>query len=139
MDGKSITVFSPMAFLNDGKTYDSAAICMFSAFDESTGTMQLTEDYQFLDYGLDLYAPQSTTDEDGNRIVIAWARMPQAVDGKWNGMMCIPRVVSVKNQQIYFQPHPQTTVTLVTASPYSFRGRRSTCSLSTWIHASTVG
>lgn len=49
---------------------------------------------------------QSTTDEDGNRIVIAWARMPQAVDGKWNGMMCIPRVVSVKNQQIYFQPHP---------------------------------
>ena len=90
-------VFSPMALLNDGKAYDSAAICMFSAFDESTGTMQLAEDYQFLDYGLDLYAPQSTTDEDGNRIVIAWMRMPQAVDGKWNGMMCIPRVISVKS------------------------------------------
>ena len=106
IDGKGITVFSPMGFLNDGKAYDSAAICLFSTFEESTGTMQLAEDYQFLDYGLDLYAPQSTTDEDGNRIVIAWMRMPQTVDGKWNGMMCIPRVVSVKNQQIYFQPHP---------------------------------
>ena len=71
-DGKGITVFSPMAFLNDGKTYDSAAICLFSAFDEATGTMQLADDVQFLDYGLDLYAPQSTTDEDGNRICLLY-------------------------------------------------------------------
>ena len=52
VDGKGITVFSPMAFLNDGKAYDSAAICLFSTFDEATGTMQLADDVQFLDYGL---------------------------------------------------------------------------------------
>ena len=93
--------------------------CLFSAFDEATGTMQLADDVQFLDYGLDLYAPQSTTDEDGNRIVIAWMRMPQAVDGKWNGMMCIPRVVSVKNDRIYFRPHPhiQNAFTKEISSP----------------------
>ena len=119
VDGKGITVFSPMAFLNDGKAYDSAAICLFSTFDEATGTMQLADDVQFLDYGLDLYAPQSTTDEDGNRVVIAWMRMPQAVDGKWNGMMCIPRVVSVKNDRICFRPHPhiQNAFTKEISSP----------------------
>lgn len=106
IDGRGITVFSPMEFLNDGKEYDSAAICLFSSFDAYTEKMTLADDYQFLDYGLDLYAPQSTTDEDGNRIVIAWARMPQAVDEKWSGMMCIPRVVSIKNNRICFQPHP---------------------------------
>lgn len=106
IDGRGVVIFSPMEFLNDGKEYDSVSVCLFSSFDESTGNMTLANDYQFLDYGLDLYAPQSTTDENGNRIIIAWARMPKTVDEKWNGMMCIPRVVSIKNNRICFQPHP---------------------------------
>lgn len=106
VNNKGITVFSPMGFLKDGKEYDSAPVCMFSSFDENTGKMELSETYQLFDCGLDLYAPQSTTDKDGNRVIIAWVRMPEAVNGKWNGMMCIPRVVEVKNNHIYFRPHP---------------------------------
>lgn len=106
IDGQGVTIFSPMGFLNDGKEYDSAAICMLSSFDENTGEMQMYDTYQFFDYGLDLYAPQTTTDKDRNRIVIAWARMPETVNGKWNGMMCIPRIIEIENNHIYFRPHP---------------------------------
>ncbi len=106
VNNTGITVFSPMGFLKDGKEYDSLPVCMFSSFDEITGKMELSENYQLFDCGLDLYAPQSTTDKDGNRVIIAWARMPEAVNGKWNGMMCIPRIIEVKNNHIYFRPHP---------------------------------
>lgn len=108
IDGKGMTIFSPMGFFNDGNGYDSVAVCMLSSFDENTGKMELSENYQLFDYGIDLYAPQSTTDEDGNRVVIAWARMPKAViteKGEWCGMMCIPRIVDVKNNHVYIRPH----------------------------------
>lgn len=108
IDGKGVMIFSPMGFFNDGNGYDSVAVCMLSLFDENTGKMELSENYQLFDYGIDLYAPQSTTDEDGNRVVIAWARMPEAViteKGEWCGMMCIPRIVDVKNNHVYIRPH----------------------------------
>lgn len=105
VDGESVIVFSPMQFLNDGKAYDSAAVCSLVDFDEESCKMTIHDDYRFFDYGIDLYAPQSTTDENGRRVIIAWARMPEAVDGKWIGMFCIPRIVEVKNGHIYFRPH----------------------------------
>ena len=43
---------------------------------------------------------------EGRRILVAWARMPETVDGKWNGMFCIPRIVEVRNGHICFKPHP---------------------------------
>ncbi len=108
-DDSKITVFSPMGFLMDGKAYDAAAICMLVAFEENSCTMHLSNHYQFLDYGLDLYAPQSTTDENGRRVIVAWARMPESVNESWNGMFCIPRIVEVRNEHIYFRPHPNVT------------------------------
>ena len=51
---------------------------------------------------MDLYAPQSTVDAQGRRILMAWLRMPQPVDGKWQGMMSIPRVVEVKERKNLF-------------------------------------
>lgn len=117
IDGKGVTIFSPMGFFNDGNGYDSVAVCMLSSFDENTGKMELSEDYQLFDYGIDLYAPQSTTDKDGNRVVIAWARMPEAIiteKGEWCGMMCIPRIVDVKNNHVYIRPHTNVKNSFVT-------------------------
>lgn len=117
IDGKGVTIFSPMGFFNDGNGYDSVAVCMLSSFDENTGKMELSDDYQLFDYGIDLYAPQSTTDKDGNRVVIAWARMPEAVTtekGEWCGMMCIPRIVDVKNNHVYIRPHTNVKNSFVT-------------------------
>lgn len=117
IDGEGVTIFSPMGFFNDGNGYDSVAVCMLSSFDENTGKMELSENYQLFDYGIDLYAPQSTTDKDGNRVVIAWARMPEAViteKGEWCGMMCIPRIVDVKNNHVYMRPHTNVKNSFVT-------------------------
>ena len=117
IDGKGVTIFSPMGFFNDRNGYDSVAVCMLSSFDENTGKIELSENYQLFDYGIDLYAPQSTTDKDGNRVVIAWARMPEAViteKGEWCGMMCIPRIVDVKNNHVYIRPHTNVKNSFVT-------------------------
>lgn len=117
IDGKGVTIFSPMGFFNGGNGYDSVAVCMLSSFDENTGKMELSENYQLFDYGIDLYAPQSTTDKDGNRVIIAWARMPEAViteKGEWCGMMCIPRIVDVKNNHVYIRPHTNVKNSFVT-------------------------
>lgn len=117
IDGKGVTIFSPMGFFDVGNGYDSVAVCMLSSFDENTGKMELSENYQLFDYGIDLYAPQSTTDKDGNRVVIAWARMPEAViteKGEWCGMMCIPRIVDVKNNHVYIRPHTNVKNSFVT-------------------------
>lgn len=105
-EGGKVLVVSPMGILKEEGLEENQAICALVEFDEETCTMEIPEAYQFLDYGLDLYAPQTTKDEEGRRVLIAWLRMPSAVDGEWCGMFCIPRVVEVQNGHIYFRVHP---------------------------------
>lgn len=93
VNGRSVFVFSPMELIEDTDGYADRAICMLPEFDEKTCTMKFPENWQLLDCGGDLYAPQTMTDADGNRISIAWLRMPEPVDGIWQGMFCLPRVV----------------------------------------------
>ena len=104
VNGEKVLVFSPMGMSEN--EYRNLSVCMTVEFDEKTCTMNIPDEYQLLDYGRDLYAPQSTTDAEGRRVLVAWARMPEAVDGKWNGMFCIPRIVEVRNGHICFKPHP---------------------------------
>lgn len=106
-DGRQVFIFSPMKLLEDGKEYENNAVAMLVDFDEEKANMNFPENWQFLDYGLDLYAPQSTIDAKGRRVIIAWLRMPEAVDRKWNGMFCLPRLVEVKGEHIYFHVLPE--------------------------------
>lgn len=106
VEGGKVLIFSPMGFLKDGRKEENHAICTIVDFEEGTCTMDIPDEYQFLDYGLDLYAPQSTLDEWGRRVMVAWARMPEPVDGSWSGIFCIPRIVEVENGHIYFRVHP---------------------------------
>lgn len=106
IEDAQVMLFSPMGVLKDGYAEENHALCALVDFTEENCELEISETYQFLDYGLDLYAPQSTLDQDGNRVVAAWARMPEPVDDKWIGMYCIPRIVKVKNNHIYFTPHP---------------------------------
>lgn len=109
-EGGQVLIFSPMRFLKDGKWEENQSICMAVDFKEDGCEMTMPDTYQYLDYGLDLYAPQSTVDENGNRVLTAWLRMPKAVEDDglppWRGMFCLPRVVEVKNGHIYFRVHP---------------------------------
>lgn len=106
VDGSGVLIFSPMGILTHKGRAENHAVCTLAEFQEESCAMKLSEQYQLLDYGLDLYAPQSTQDAEGRRVVVAWMRMPVPVDGIWSGMFCIPRVVEAKDGHIYFRPHP---------------------------------
>ena len=82
---------------------------MLVDFNEETCEMKVSDDFQYFDYGLELYAPQSTLDKEGRRIVTAWLRSPESPNGKSVGIYCIPRVCEVKGGHIYFRPHPNIT------------------------------
>ena len=130
-DGRYVFMGSPMYVSEDGLEYQHHAMCGLAEFDQETcdlciaadtvtnaasrweGSVGLGTDpgMRPVDYGMDLYAPQTNIDKDGRRVMIAWMRMPEAVEndeGKpWNGMMCLPRVVKIQNGHIFFQVHPE--------------------------------
>lgn len=108
---KHIFLGSPMYIAEDAGGYQHHAVCMPAEFDGGTCTLRLPEHYQYVDYGLDLYAPQTTIDRDGRRVMIAWFRMPEVVreegEEPWIGMMSIPRVIEMEAEHIYFRVHPE--------------------------------
>lgn len=124
LPGGQVLVFSPMGVMEDELEYQNVAACTLVEFREEDCTMKLSGNYQLLDLGVDLYAPQTTTDAEGRRVLVAWARMPETVTGDsgaydgnacstgtcntgaWNGMFCIPRVVEVRNGHVCFDVHP---------------------------------
>lgn len=112
VDGQWVLVGSPMGARRTGVQYYDQAKCAPAAFEEETGTLSLQGDFRILDDGLDFYAPQTTLDEEGRRVMIAWMRMPRPVEtsadgrGAWNGMMTLPRVLHWKDGWLYTSVHP---------------------------------
>lgn len=106
-----VFIGSPMYIEEEAGGYEHHAVCMPADFEPETCSLTLHGNYQYIDYGLDLYAPQTNVDAAGRRVMVAWMRMPRAVEkpgGKpWNGMMCLPRVVEIENGHIYFRVHPE--------------------------------
>lgn len=110
LDDTYVFLGSAMYMEEQEKGYGHHAIAALAEYDKSTCRMELSSEIQYVDYGMDLYAPQSNVDEEGRRVLIGWMRMPKAVEeeGKrpWNGMMSLPRVVEAVHGHIYFRVHP---------------------------------
>ena len=104
--GGKVLILSAMGFLKNGEKEKNQSISFHVEFDQSSCRMEIPDTYQFLDYGLDLYAPQTTLDAEGRRILSAWVRMPKVTDEGWIGMFCTPRVVEVRDGHIFFPMHP---------------------------------
>lgn len=114
VDGKWVLMCSPINIAGNAKRPNQSIIGIVD-FDEENGTVSLSEELRFLDYGLDIYAPQSNLDEDGRRTVIGWMRMDFDADPNnnlssngrfWNGMMSLPRVIKIVEGRIYTPVHP---------------------------------
>lgn len=109
--GEYVFIGSPMYLMEDGLEYANHTVCALADFEKETCRLRLPEEYQLVDYGMDLYAAQTNVDSEGRRVMIAWMRMPETVEEPgehpWNGMMCIPRVVEVADGHIYFRVHPE--------------------------------
>ena len=61
-----------------------------------------------LDYGTEFYAPQTLLTNDGRRIMIAWMHSwdinIKPAEQRWNGMMTLPRELSLINGHLYQRP-----------------------------------
>lgn len=104
-----------MGITADGLQYPDQSTWMPVDFDETTCRLALRGAPAMVDWGLDLYAPQTTLDEAGRRVLIGWMRMPRPVedapDGRapWRGMMSLPRLVEWRDGQLCFPVHPHVT------------------------------
>ena len=105
-EGGGVLIVSPMGLLKNGEKEKNQSVCFPVEFDEDTCRMEIPDRYQFADHGMDLYAPQSTLDAEGRRVMEAWIRMPKPAEEGWIGMFCSPRVVERKGGHIYFRIHP---------------------------------
>lgn len=104
--GGEVLLLSAMGLLENGEKEKNQVICFTVNFEERTCNMEISDRYQFMDYGLDLYAPQTTPDAEGNRTMIAWVRMPEVTEEGWIGMFCSPRIVEMEEGHIFFRMHP---------------------------------
>lgn len=121
VDGKWIFMCSPIAITEnempvEGDVRANQSIIGIVDFDPVSGTLELNNEFRFLDYGMDIYAPQSNLDKDGNRTYIGWMRMPLSASPEnntaskgrpWNGMMSLPRIIQIKDGKIYTPVHPE--------------------------------
>lgn len=105
-EGGDVLLVSAMGLLTNEEKEKNQSICFPVDFQEDTCRIQIPDEYQFVDYGMDLYAPQTTLDKEGRRTMIAWVRMPKVTEEGWIGMFCSPRVVEAEGGHVYFRLHP---------------------------------
>ncbi|MCD7895011.1 MAG: glycoside hydrolase family 32 protein [Erysipelotrichaceae bacterium] len=106
LDNQYYLIFSP-EHINLPPEPNSNAVIMPVDFNEDTCTLTKLDNYMYLDYGLDFYAPQTFIDEYGNRIMFGWLRMRIPAKGEnWCGLFTYPRILSTKDKHIYQNVHP---------------------------------
>lgn len=106
---ETVLVLSPEQMREQDPTNNS--VFGVVQFDHSSCSLEMDPDnFRYVDYGLDYYAPQSFTDKYGSRVQIGWLRMAEPVTDdngvKWTGAMTIPRVITTVGGKIYTRPHP---------------------------------
>lgn len=112
LDGYDVLVKSPQGVKPKGYLYHNLhqAGYILGKLDYEKGTLD-HGDFHLLDYGFDFYAPQTTHDYQGRRILIAWMAMWESVmpekKHQWAGAMTIPRELTIKDGKIVQRPVPE--------------------------------
>ncbi|MDL4843147.1 glycoside hydrolase family 32 protein [Aquibacillus rhizosphaerae] len=112
LQNKDILLFSPQGIEPDGYRYNN--IYQSGYF---VGKLDYQEAYyehgafKELDRGFDFYAPQTTLDEKGRRLVFGWMGVPEeneqdhpTIESYWIHAMTIPRQLLLRGDKLYQQP-----------------------------------
>ena len=109
LDGTGVLVMSPQGMKSEGVKFHNLhqSGYVLGELNYETGLLQHGE-FEMLDYGFDFYAPQTTIDDKGRRILIAWmnmweSKMPEQ-QHNWAGSMTLPRELKIVNGKIYSKP-----------------------------------
>ncbi|RKD33461.1 glycoside hydrolase family 32 protein [Thermohalobacter berrensis] len=110
LNGKDVLIFSPQGIEAKGDLYNNIYQSGYfvGKLDYSTGKMEHGEFIE-IDRGFEFYAPQTTLDEKGRRIMFAWMGLPEreehpTVEHKWIHAMTLPRVLELKGSKLYQKP-----------------------------------
>lgn len=104
INGKSYLIMSPMRYQHVGNDYaninSSVLVTGHVDWEKKVFTQESVRE---IDHGHDYYAPQSTSDAAGNRVVIAWQQMwgrtfvANDLKHGWTGAMTVPRYLEEKD------------------------------------------
>ena len=108
---KDVLIVSPQYLKTKDADFTNIYSCvyMIGNLDYNVGKFEFNDFYP-VDYGFNFYAPQTTIDNKGRRIVIGWMTMwdkeyPTHSNGhNWAGAMTIPREIILKDNRLYFKP-----------------------------------
>ncbi len=108
IDGKDVLLFSEMPCDPEfAEEIQNKTAYVIGQMDFERGTFT-SENKGLLDYGQTFYAPQSTEGKDGERLLIGWMhRWHETTPPKeygFNGMMSLPRKLSIKDGQLIQRP-----------------------------------
>jgi beta-fructofuranosidase len=111
LQDKDVLIVSPQYFKAKDADFTNIYSCvyMIGNLDYDVGKFEFNDFYP-VDYGSNFYAPQTTVDSKGRRIMVGWMTMwekeyPTYSNGhNWAGAMTIPREVILKDNRLYFKP-----------------------------------
>lgn len=112
LDGKDVLIMSPQGVKPEGDLYHNLhqSGYIFGTLNYETGILDHGA-FELLDYGFDFYAPQTTIDDQGRRVMIAWMAMwendmPEQEFG-WAGAITLPRILTLTNGKLISEPAPE--------------------------------
>lgn len=109
-ENKGVLIFSPQGLEAEGDKYENifqAGYLIGDKIDFSNGEFKHGE-FNELDRGFDFYAPQTTEDEEGRKILIGWMGLPE-IDyptdkNGWAHCLTIPRELELKGERLIQKP-----------------------------------
>lgn len=112
LDGQDVLIFSPQGLEPNGIYYQNLYQAGYVIGHMNDETVQLNHgSFTELDRGFEFYAPQTTVDEKGRRILIGWLGMPEeredahpTIKHNWIHAMTIPRELKVVDGKVYQTP-----------------------------------
>ncbi|MEI2401139.1 glycoside hydrolase family 32 protein, partial [Paenibacillus phytohabitans] len=112
LEGKDVLLVSPQGLEPEGDLYQNLfqAGYFVGRLDYETSVYH-HGDFTELDRGFDFYAPQTTIDEKGRRLLFAWMgitddneKYQPTIENGWIHAMTLPRVLSLQGEKVIQQP-----------------------------------
>ena len=112
LDGEDVLIVSPQGLQPEGHKYQNVyqAGYFLGKLDAESATYSHGE-FEELDRGFEFYAPQTTVDEKGRRLLVAWMGVPEqqeeeqpTIANRWIHCMTLPRELKVVNGKLIQQP-----------------------------------
>ncbi|WP_347549999.1 glycoside hydrolase family 32 protein [Pseudalkalibacillus hwajinpoensis] len=109
LDGHDVLIMSSQGVEPEGELYRNLhqSVYALGNLDLNKGEFDFNS-FHPLDYGFDFYAPQTTLDGEGRRVMVAWmamweSDMPERKD-HWAGALTLPREISIEDNQLKCLP-----------------------------------